>query len=56
MKNIFNDKWKNTPRRFIGIFELEILHARGKAMECIGKYIRQIFQTRALNIERNVFN
>lgn len=38
------------------IFELEILHAHGKAMECIGKYNRQIFQTRALNINRNVFN
>lgn len=34
----------------------KILHAHGKAMECIGKYNRQIFQTRALNIDRNVFN
>lgn len=28
----------------------KILHALAKAVECIGKYNHQIFQTRALNI------
>lgn len=28
----------------------KILHALAKAVECIGKYNRQIFRTRALNI------
>jgi len=56
MTNIFNDGGRTPCGGLLVYLNWKILHAHGKAMECIGKYDRQIFQTRALNIDRNVFN